>query len=143
MKVRILLSSCVFLLFMLLAGGSFSGRDEDLYLLPFAGILLYFIVAGVGLFFAFLFYKYLIKFFFESWHKKTRLDMIAKNEVENNDFDRENAKDSAAPAQQVEQISSVSPSGVADELAKLAQLKDAGILTEEEFNAQKAKLLNS
>lgn len=69
--------------------------------------------------------------------------MIAKNEVENNDFDRENAKDSAAPAQQVEQVSSVSPSGVADELAKLAQLKDAGILTEEEFNAQKAKLLNS
>lgn len=143
MKVRILLSSCVFLLFMLLAGGSFYGRDADPSLLPFAGILLYFIVAGIGLFFAFLFYKYLIKFFFESWHKKTRLDMIAKNEVENNDFDRENAKDSAAPAQQVEQVSSVSPSGVADELAKLAQLKDAGILTEEEFNAQKAKLLNS
>ena len=60
MKVRVLLSSCVFLLFMLLAGGSFSGRDEDLYLLPFAGILLYFIFAGVGLFFAFLFYKSLI-----------------------------------------------------------------------------------
>ena len=36
----------------------------------------------------------------------------------------------------------MSPSGVADELAKLAQLKDAGILTEEEFNAQKARLLN-
>ena len=53
------------------------------------------------------------------------------------------AKTSAAPVQQVEQISSVSPSGVADELAKLAQLKAAGILTEEEFNAQKAKLLNS
>ena len=53
------------------------------------------------------------------------------------------AKTSAAPAQQVEQISSVSPSGVADELAKLAQLKAAGILTEEEFNAQKARLLNS
>lgn len=53
------------------------------------------------------------------------------------------AKTSAAPAQQVEQISSVSPSGVADELAKLAQLKAAGILTEEEFNVQKAKLLNS
>ena len=69
--------------------------------------------------------------------------VVPKDKVENNDFDHENAKDSAAPVQQVEQVSSVSPSGVADELAKLAQLKDAGILTEEEFNAQKAKLLNS
>ncbi len=77
--------------------------------------------------------KFYYKHLFESWNKKTRLDMIAKDE----------AKNSAAPAQQGEQISSVSPSGVADELAKLAQLKDAGILMEEEFNAQKAKLLNS
>jgi len=30
---------------------------------------------------------------------------------------------------------------VADELAKLAQLRDAGVLTEEEFSAQKARLL--
>ena len=28
-----------------------------------------------------------------------------------------------------------------DELAKLAQLRDAGVLTEEEFAAQKARLL--
>lgn len=33
-------------------------------------------------------------------------------------------------------------SGIADELAKLAQLKDAGILSEEEFQEQKRKLLN-
>ncbi len=33
------------------------------------------------------------------------------------------------------------PSSVADELAKLAKLKADGILTEEEFQAQKAKLL--
>lgn len=32
--------------------------------------------------------------------------------------------------------------GIADELLKLAQLKDSGILTEEEFNAQKKKLLD-
>ena len=128
---------------MLLAGGSFSDRDPDIFSLMFGPLLMFFVVSGVGLFLGFLFYKYLIKFFFESWHKKTRLDMIAKNEVENNGFDHENAKDSAAPAQQVEQVSSVSPSGVADELAKLAQLKADGILTEEEFNAQKAKLLNS
>ena len=31
--------------------------------------------------------------------------------------------------------------GVADELLKLAKLKEAGALTDEEFNAQKAKLL--
>jgi hypothetical protein len=36
-----------------------------------------------------------------------------------------------------------SAGSVADELAKLAKLKDAGILSEEEFNAQKSKLLNS
>lgn len=35
----------------------------------------------------------------------------------------------------------VSSTSVADELTKLAKLKDAGILSEEEFNAQKAKLL--
>ena len=35
-----------------------------------------------------------------------------------------------------------SNSSVADELAKLAALKDQGILTDEEFQAQKAKLLN-
>ena len=31
---------------------------------------------------------------------------------------------------------------IADELAKLAELKAKGILTDEEFNAQKSKLLN-
>ncbi|MBQ8701743.1 MAG: SHOCT domain-containing protein [Prevotella sp.] len=36
-----------------------------------------------------------------------------------------------------------STGSVADELAKLAKLKEAGILSEEEFNAQKSKLLNS
>lgn len=37
---------------------------------------------------------------------------------------------------------SAAPLSVADELAKLAALKDAGALTDEEFSAQKAKLLN-
>ena len=37
----------------------------------------------------------------------------------------------------------VQQSTMADELAKLAKLKSEGILTEEEFNAQKSKLLNS
>lgn len=39
-------------------------------------------------------------------------------------------------------IQQSNPTSVADELTKLARLKDAGILSEEEFNAQKAKLPN-
>ena len=34
------------------------------------------------------------------------------------------------------------PPKVADALLKFSQLKDAGVITEEEFNAQKEKLLN-
>lgn len=37
--------------------------------------------------------------------------------------------------------SSAAPASVADELAKLVQLRDSGALTDEEFTAQKAKLL--
>ena len=33
------------------------------------------------------------------------------------------------------------PSSVADELTKLASLRDAGVLTQEEFDAQKAKII--
>lgn len=44
-----------------------------------------------------------------------------------------NARPSVAPTQ--------APVSVADELAKLAQLRDAGVLSPEEFEAQKAKLL--
>ncbi|WP_082958591.1 SHOCT domain-containing protein [Mycobacterium sp. E3198] len=35
----------------------------------------------------------------------------------------------------------IAPTSVADELMKLAQLRDAGVLTQEEFEAQKAKLI--
>lgn len=38
-------------------------------------------------------------------------------------------------------IAAAAPTSLADELAKLADLRDKGILTEEEFQAQKAKLL--
>ena len=40
-------------------------------------------------------------------------------------------------------VQPTSTSSVADELMKLAKLKDAGVLSEEEFNTQKNKLLNS
>ena len=53
------------------------------------------------------------------------------------------AKQSDNPiVQQVEQVPFSPKSGIADEIAKLAQLKADGILTDEEFNTQKAKLLN-
>ena len=51
--------------------------------------------------------------------------------------DKKVAQQKIAPVMQP-----ASSTSVADELTKLAKLKDAGILSEEEFNAQKAKLLN-
>jgi hypothetical protein len=36
----------------------------------------------------------------------------------------------------------VAPASVADELAKLAELRDQGILSEDEFLAQKGRLLS-
>ena len=44
-------------------------------------------------------------------------------------------------ASQNQKVSVSSSNSIADELTKLVQLRDAGILTEEEFQAQKAKLL--
>ncbi|TYC50026.1 hypothetical protein ESZ50_02900 [Weissella muntiaci] len=40
-------------------------------------------------------------------------------------------------------VNASSSNSLADELTKLSGLKDAGILTEDEFNQQKAKLLNN
>lgn len=51
--------------------------------------------------------------------------------------DKNIAQQKAAPV-----IQQSAPTSVADELTKLAKLKEAGILSEEEFNTQKAKLLN-
>lgn len=56
----------------------------------------------------------------------------------------DNAKQTSTPIQQIDQpvVTSTAAPSVADELAKLAKLKADGILTEEEFQAQKTKLLN-
>lgn len=54
------------------------------------------------------------------------------------------ARPDFGPAQRPEAApvpTSVAPRSVADELLKLAQLRDAGVLSTEEFEAQKAKLL--
>ena len=55
----------------------------------------------------------------------------------------DNAKQASVPISQLvaKPVEASSSSSVADELAKLAKLKATGILTEEEFQAQKSKLL--
>lgn len=75
MKVKFLLSSCVLLLFAILAGGSFDGDDFKI-LLWVVGI--FFVCMMVGMFVLIV----------ESNNKKTRLEMIEKDEAENKDFDR-------------------------------------------------------
>lgn len=52
--------------------------------------------------------------------------------------DKNNAQAKSAPTPLMSSTGSV-----ADELQKLAKLRDSGILSEEEFNAQKSKLLNT
>ena len=47
-----------------------------------------------------------------------------------------------AMRQYIRETASASGGGSADELAKLAQLHDQGVLTDQEFAAQKAKLLS-
>ena len=54
---------------------------------------------------------------------------------------REAQQSQEAFRQYVKQTAAEGGSGTADELAKLAKLRDQGVLTEAEFNAQKAKLL--
>jgi ABC-type multidrug transport system fused ATPase/permease subunit len=43
--------------------------------------------------------------------------------------------------QYIQEVSGAAATSTADEIAKLAALKDQGVLTNEEFNAQKAALL--
>lgn len=47
----------------------------------------------------------------------------------------------AAQREYIKSVAASSAGSTADEVAKLAQLKDSGALTEAEFQAQKAKLL--
>ena len=63
--------------------------------------------------------------------------------VNGGDMQARQAKDYAAmEAAQKDYIRQAAGSGsAADELGKLARLRDSGVITEEEFGAQKAKLL--
>jgi hypothetical protein len=71
---------------------------------------------------------------------QTRFHMIPKDLVENlAKIIRERMAASTQPSQPSTQTGS--GASVADELLKLASLRDSGILTQEEFDAQKAKLL--
>jgi hypothetical protein len=55
---------------------------------------------------------------------------------------RDSAKQQADFQQYVRDVATA-PGGSGDQLAKLADLKDKGVLTDEEFQAQKAKILAS
>ena len=55
--------------------------------------------------------------------------------------ERQVAHAAAVQKAQNQYIREVAGGGTADELAKLKQLRDEGVLTDEEFAAQKAKLL--
>ena len=46
-----------------------------------------------------------------------------------------------AQRQYIQEVASTSSTSSADELTKLAQLRDSGVITADEFEAQKAKLL--
>jgi hypothetical protein len=51
------------------------------------------------------------------------------------------AENAQAQQEYIRQVAGTSSSSTADELAKLADLHSRGLLTDEEFNAQKASLL--
>jgi hypothetical protein len=51
-------------------------------------------------------------------------------------------RDEVSASEQSRQPVAPSPISVADELTKLVTLRDSGILTSEEYEAQKAKLLD-
>lgn len=71
---------------------------------------------------------------------QTRFHMIPKDLVENLvKVIREQMAASSKPAQSSTQAAP--GASVADELLKFASLRDSGILTQEEFEAQKAKLI--
>jgi hypothetical protein len=71
---------------------------------------------------------------------RTRFHMIPKDLVENLvKVIRERMAASSQPSQPA--TGPGSGASVADELLKLASLRDSGILTPEEFDAQKAKLI--
>jgi hypothetical protein len=55
---------------------------------------------------------------------------------------RQTAAVAQAVVSQPPALQQAAPVSVADEIRKLAELKDAGILSEEEFVSQKAKLLS-
>jgi hypothetical protein len=66
----------------------------------------------------------------------------AMNEQRLEDLESQQAQAAAAPPPAAAPPGGMSPE-VIEQLKQLAQLKDQGVLTEEEFDAQKRKLLGS
>lgn len=68
---------------------------------------------------------------------KSNANKISENIKEQTEVLKNQKEDSA-----VQNDSQKTETSMADELSKLAQLRDSGVLTEEEFSSQKEKLLN-
>lgn len=75
--------------------------------------------------------------------KNSGIGPIQKNAVQKQIDAFETALHSAVDDFEKDQNQSTGSSSIADELTKLSGLKESGILTEDEFNQQKAKLLNN
>ncbi len=68
--------------------------------------------------------------------------IIAENQTAENQEALKQDSPSVPPPVQQNIPADQSPTLIADELLKLKQLLDMGVLTEDEFNQQKQKLLN-
>ena len=68
---------------------------------------------------------------------KSNANKISENIKEQTEVLKNQKEDS-----EVQNDSQKTETSMADELSKLAQLRDSGVLTEEEFSSQKEKLLN-
>jgi hypothetical protein len=68
---------------------------------------------------------------------KSNANKISENIKEQTEVIKNQKEDS-----EVQNDSHKTETSMADELSKLAQLRDSGVLTEEEFSSQKEKLLN-
>lgn len=105
------------------AGGYLLSADTD-----YAPSIFFWILLIVLLFTAFG-WIFPVAFFFYNRTVVEKASQAALQHVRN-----EFSRDAAAPA--------ATPTNMADELEKLGSLKERGLLTEDEFNQRKAKLLN-
>lgn len=77
--------------------------------------------------------------------ERDRAEMLAQQIERDNErrLDHERQLEQLRAMTAAAQYGGPAPASVADELAKLATLKDGGVITQEEFDAQKRKVLGA